>query len=321
MSDIIKQKKLATQEDCSKGGKTRAKNLSPERRRQIAIDASHSRKPLKNLPKATHFGKINIADNEIICAVLENRESVITETSLFKLFGINRGGRKKVGEANMPRFLSSNNLQKYLSDDLRGGAESFRIMLPKGGMAYAFKAETVPKILKVYLDARREGSLRASQEPLAMTAEIILTALSQTGIISLIHEVTGYQEFRDKNELQNLFSKFIAVELQPWVKRFPDEFFIHLKRMYGLQGMKKNPRFFGHLVNRYVYGEISGEVLEELKRKNPLEEGTRKARHHQFLTDDVGCPALHKQLVKVTTLMSVSDSKEEFEKLLEKSRN
>ena len=82
----------------------------------------------------------------------------------------------------------------------------------------------------------------------------------------------------------------------------------------------KNPLFFGHLINRWVYDELSPEIRPELKRLNPPIDGKRKHCHHQFLTPDIGCPALDKQIMKVTTLLSVSDSKEDFEGLLEKSR-
>lgn len=315
-------KRLSTQEDCSNGGKARALALSSERRKEIATKASHARNCLKNTPKATHFGKLNFGPIEISCAVLEDGRSVITEGSIFKLFGRSVGGRKKVGGGQLPRFLSANNLQEYIPESLRGVSLSFDISMPHGGKAYAYEAEKVPQILKVYLDARRAGILTPSQIPFVMTAEIILLALAQTGIVSLIHEATGYQNQRENNELQKLFSKFIAKELQPWVKRFPDAFFSHLKRMYGLDEMKKAPRFVGHLINRWIYHELSPEIHEELKRLNPVQEsGQRKYPHHRLLTQDVGCPALDKQILKVTTLMSVADSREDLEKLLERSKS
>ena len=49
-------------------------------------------------------------------------------------------------------------------------------------------------------------------------------------------------------------------------------------------------------------------ILDELERRNPKDEkGYRKARHHQFLTDDVGHPALAQHLYGVIGLMRVAD--------------
>lgn len=311
-----------TQEQCSSGGKARAAKLSPERRKEIAVKAALSRKCNENIPKATHYGKLNIAGVEIACAVLENGKAVVTETSIFKLFGMQRGGRKKIGGAQMPRFLSQKCLQEYIGDELEGGPESFSIILPQnGGKSYAYEAEKIPDILKVYLDARRDGKLPDSMLHVAATAEIIIQALAKTGISALIFEATGYEKQKEKDELQKLFTKFIAQELQPWVKRFPDQFFDHLKRMYGLEGMKKNPKFFGCLINKFIYKELSPEIHEELNRLNPVTDGGyRRSRHHQLLTNDVGCPALDKQIQKVTTLLTVSDDMDMFEKLFEKNR-
>jgi P63C domain len=322
MSNDIINKQFTTPEQCSNGGKNRASKLSAERRKEIATKASHSRKSYDGIPKATHYGTLNIGDHEIACAVLEDGRSIITESSLFRLLGMKKGGRTKLQNGDqIPRFLSSKNLQTYIPNTLRGGAESFDVLLPKGGIAYAWEASKIPEILKVYLEARRDGILTIPQMAIAATAEIINIALAKTGLISLIHECTGYQKQREASTLQQLFSAFIAKELQPYVKRFPSEFFSNLKRIYGFDSMKKNPQFFGCLINKWVYKELSSEIHEELKRINPVTEaGHRKHRHHQLLTQDIGCPALEKQITKVITLMSVSDTKEDFEKLLERSK-
>ncbi len=319
-SDII-NKQFSTPEQCSNGGKNRAAKLSPERRKEIATKASHSRACLKDIPKATHSGPLQIGDKMIMCAVLEDGRRVITENGMFSALDMNRGGRKKGRVAKIPRFLANENLKPFIPKDLEDGTLSFEFVQLKSGKAYGYEATIISDICKIYLDARRAGVLSASQQKIAYQCEVILQALSKVGIIALIDSCTGYEKQRENQELRKLFEKFIAKELQPWVKRFPIEFFSHLKRMYGLEEMKKNPPFFGHLINRYIYKELSPEIHEELKRLNPItEKGHRKHAHHQLLTLDVGCPALNKQIQKVVTLMSVSDDREDLEKLLEKSR-
>jgi hypothetical protein len=52
-----------------------------------------------------------------------------------------------------------------------------------------------------------------------------------------------------------------------------------------------------------------------LERRNPIEQGRRKGKHHQWLTDDVGHPALAQHLYAVITLMRVSNSWDQFKQL------
>lgn len=307
------------------GNKARNEKLSPERRKEIATLASHSRKCMVGTPKATHTGELQIGDIKISCAVLDNGKRVVTLKAFNSALG--RTGKtgsiiSSEGAVMLPNFVSSGIIQSYLTDEVKILAIPL-VFIPKQGgrVAYGFEASLLPKVCALYLNARSDGVLPANQKHIAERCEILVTALAQVGITALIDESTGWQKQRENDELQKLFSKFIAQELQPWVKRFPAEFFNHLKRFYGLEEMKKTPLFFGTLINKWIYKELSPEIHEELKRLNPvMESGHRQHRHHQLLTQEIGCPALTKQIQKVTTLLSVSDSKEDFEKLLEKSR-
>ncbi len=308
---------IITTQQRSKGGKTAAKNMTKEALYERALKASHSRKCYQNIPKATHFGEMTIGNTLISCAVLEDGRRVITETSMFEILGRTRGGRDK--RADLPRFLDANNLKPFIPNEILSGPAIIEFV-GKKGKNYGYEAILIPEICKVYLDARRCNVLIPSQLPTAEKAEIILHSIAKVGIIALIDESTGFQKDREKNELQKLFNAFLAKELQPWTRRFPNSFFDNIKRMYGLEHLKGNPLFAGHLINRYIYDAISPEVLEELKKRNPLnDKGNRNHKHHQFLSENIGHPALEKQIMKVNTLMSVSDSKDEFEKLFEKS--
>jgi len=59
------------------------------------------------------------------------------------------------------------------------------------------------------------------------------------------------------------------------------------------------------------------QILEELERKNPVESGRRKAKHHQWLTEDVGHSALAQHLHAVITLMRVSKTWGQFKHMLD----
>ena len=61
-------------------------------------------------------------------------------------------------------------------------------------------------------------------------------------------------------------------------------------------------------------------VIDELRARNPRDPVTkrRKHAHHELLTSDVGHPHLDRQIISVTTLLSVSDDWSEFSRLFSK---
>lgn len=322
---------VSYQEITSKGGKARAQKLSPERRKEIAILASNSRKCIEKTPKATHIGELSIGNIKISCAVLEDGTALISQKSIYETLGKAKSGtsqgkkpkaivalEQEIG-GQMPSFLAVSNLIPFMSNELKSGGVQVEYIHPKIGKSRGFKCQIIPEICTAYSKALRAGVLTKDQIPLAERCQIINEGLALVGITGMIYECTGYEKIKENNELQLLFEKFIAKELLPWTKKFPNAFFENIKRMYGLEHLKGNPKFCGHLINRFIYNEISPDVLEELKRINPVQEsGIRKHCHHQLLTDDVGHPALEKQIIKINTIMSASDNKEDFEKLFNK---
>ena len=92
-----------------------------------------------------------------------------------------------------------------------------------------------------------------------------------------------------------------------WAKRFPDEFYQEIFRLRGWQwqGMRVNrPQVVGHYTNDIVWDRLAPRVREELEQLNPkTEKGTRRVKHHQWLTYDIGHPALQKHLTGVIALM------------------
>ena len=145
------------------------------------------------------------------------------------------------------------------------------------------------------------------------TADMVIRAFAKVGIIALIDEATGYQAERvrkDELELQRILAAYISPELMPWAKKFPDEFYEQLFRLRGWQYKPisvRKPRIVGKITSQIVYEKLPPGVLEEMREKNPAdEEGRRKRKHHQFLTEDIGHPHLKDHLLQVIMLMRVS---------------
>ena len=82
-----------------------------------------------------------------------------------------------------------------------------------------FEASLFVDLCKPYVDASREGKLPTqAQENTANRMYAIMTAFAKTGLIAVIDEVTGYQDDRDRSELQKILSQYISEELLPWTQ-------------------------------------------------------------------------------------------------------
>ena len=284
----------------------------------------------KNPLKATHDGTINIGDLEIECAVLEDETRVISERAFSRALGSKRGGshwvrkRKLPDGAKLPIFLSASKLKPYIPQDLAVAlSEPIIYVGTKGGRANGVEAKWIPKILDVWLNARDAGVLLKSQEHFAIKAEILMRGLAHVGIIALVDEATGFQDVRAREALEQILKQFIAKELFKWVKTFPDDFYRELFRLRNWQYSPlsvKRPALVGKLTNDLVYQRLAPGVLDELKHKNPITtKGTRRHRHHQWLTRDLGHPRLREHLASVITLMKASARWDDFKRMISRA--
>ena len=281
------------------------------------------------IPKATHSGSLKIGNINIPCAVLEDGTRILTEhgltTAMKSRSGASKRHKRKAqeeGRAPLPVFMASDNLKPFISNELYDGlTEPVKYHLGKK-MAYGFKAELLPQICDVWLQARDAEVLNKQQINKVNQADILMRGLAQIGIIALVDEATGYQYERDRNELNKILEAYIAKELLPWAKRFPDEFY---KQLYRLKkwpyptGGRRTP-LVGKLTNQLIYEKLPDGVLHELKQKNPVTaKGYRKHKHHQFLTEDIGNPHLERHIASVTTLMRASSNWRIFKSLFERA--
>jgi hypothetical protein len=110
----------------SKGGKARAKKLSPEERRRIASEAARARwseTDGHDIQVAEFVGPVQIGDLEFRAAVLNNGTRVISGTQFMKTMGIYRSGalstRREGIEVpfRVPLFLAHKNLLPFVLED------------------------------------------------------------------------------------------------------------------------------------------------------------------------------------------------------------
>ncbi len=284
------------------------------------------------LPKADFNGELNIADFSITCAVLDNGQRVISERSFASALGVKGGGaywqQKKTAKDTsviLPEYVSATYLKPYFTPEIEEKLTSpIRYISKFGSEANGFPAEVIPDICHIWLEARKHKALKTdTQKHIAEKAYLLLRGFAHVGIIALVDEATGYQNFRTRQALQEILSKFISKELQPWVKTFPDDYYEEYFRLRNWKYTVSNvnrPGIVGKDTNDIIYARLAPVVLEELKKKTPRDEkGKLKHHYHRLLTDDVGHPKLREHISNVITLMRASSSWKGFIKLLNKA--
>ena len=221
----------------------------------------------------------------------------------------------------MPVFLSVPNLGPFVQPSLRIALSEPIIFRGRGGQRRGVDATLLPEICEAWLNARDSGVLQPHQYRIAERADTLMRASANVGFTALVDEATGYQEVRDRQELQRILEAYIPKELLPWTKRFPDGFFHQLFRLRGWQHSPvaiKRPMNVWRVVSELIYEKLPDGVMEELSIRSPIASGDGCGRHHP-LADEVGHPHLDKHIAGVTALMRASNTWRSFKRLFDRA--
>lgn len=265
---------------------------------------------------------LKIAGVEIPCYVLEDGTRIIAQRGIYKAINMSSGRRKGPNSDRLLALVQRIDGQGAPFKNLASRLAQPILFRPPGGgrlVGHGYEATILADLCDAVLGARKLGLLHPSQEHIAERCELLVRGFARVGIIALVDEATGYQQIRDRNELHRILDAYIAKELLPWTKRFPDDFYRELFRLKGWKfspPSPKRPGYVGKLTNELVYERMPPGVLQELRARNPvISPGRRRYKHHQFLTEDVGHPHLERHLVAVITLMRASKTWSQFMRL------
>lgn len=278
--------------------------------------------------KATHEGVLTIGDSILHCAVLEDETSVLTQGDFLGAIGrVRRHGGTTGVLTDLPPFLSAKNLEPFIGEDLRCSTAPIVFKAKKGGgrrgIAYGYKAELLPQVCNVFLQAKDAGVLKPSQLHIALHCEILVRALATVGIIALVHEATGYQYDRDRDRLEQLLAIYLSEERLKWAKTFPDIFYRLIYKLKGWSypsGTQKS-RIIGNITNQLIYDKLPPGVLPKLRELNPKDPktGRRRAKFFQHLSADVGQPDLRDHLLQVIALLRAASNWRVFDRLFKRA--
>jgi len=226
----------------------------------------------------------------------------------------------------LKHFLNHKEIIPFINNELAMALENpIRFTCPGHGGKPALGYETtiLTDICDAVLEARNNGAISGENLKVAKFCEILTRGFAKIGIIALVDEATGFQKIRDRDELNRILEAYIAKELLPWTKRFPDSFYKELFRLRGWQYSPlsvKRPKYVGKLTNQLIYEKLPDGVLDQLKKNPPkTPKGYRKHRFFQVLTNDIDNPHLEKQITSVITLMKAASNWKNFERLFQRA--
>lgn len=270
-------------------------------------------------PTVRNKGPLRIGAAKIMAFVLKDERRMLSGRSVTSALGLTGRG------AGMARFLNAASLQPYISDKLRDALEDPVLFVVSPGLplAMGYEAWVLPEICHTIIDAHDQNALHPSLAKTVDRARLLIRGFSTVGIIALIDEATGFQAERDREALQDLLAMYINPRLLPWAQTFGPDFY---KEIFRLRGWKwesinnKRPRLVGKLTKQIIYDRISPELRKKLEEVNPVvKDGRRKNKHHQWLTEDYGQPALRMHREAVQALMRASRTWPGFLALLDRA--
>jgi hypothetical protein len=267
---------------------------------------------------------LKIGNLEIPCYVLEDGKRVLVQNGMLTALDMAQGTAGR-GEGNrLVKFMNTKAMLGFASDELRANIlNPIRFKTPTGQETIGYEATILADICDAVLEARKAEKLNYQQVHIAEQCEILMRGFARVGIIALVDEATGYQDYRDRQALERILERFLQDELAKWAKRFPDTFYKELFRLrqwdYKPESVKR-PKLVGQLTNDLIYSRLAPGVLEELKRRTPRDDhGRAKVHYHRWLTDDLGVPRLQEHLSAVIALMKASQDWRTFMRMMNRA--
>ncbi len=266
-------------------------------------------------PRVLCQGELHIGTVVLPCFVLDDERRVLSQRGLAIALGMKPGGHPNQ-RPRMMRFTEGKAIAPFVSDELRAAVnEPIEFLKEDSSRALGYEATILADLCNAVFLARKAGVLQPQQLHIADRCETLMMGFARVGLIALVDEATGFQYARERRALAEILKRFIAENLSEWVKTFPDDYYKEMFRLRGIavgEVLTQRPRFFGGLTNEIVYKRLAPAVLEELQRKNPRTGKSRRTKHHQWLTRDVGHPKLTAHLSVVVALMKLSNDWDSF---------
>lgn len=271
--------------------------------------------------KVRNRGVLDLEGINIPCYVLEDGTRVLSGRGMQEALKMVDDSKDTSGH-RIIRYLHQKSLKPFIYNNKPPGHFAPIVCYDGDSKINGYEATVLVDICDAFLEARKYIKLSSRQAIIADRCEILVRSFARIGIIALVDEATGYQNEREHFELQKILSAYISEEILKWQLTFTDDFYREIYRLWGLpfipKYIRQKPSFIGKLTRKYIYEELPKGVVEKIKEKaGKTDKGNWKYKWHQTLTPEIGREHLKRQIIEVTTLMSVSQSKAQFDALFQ----
>lgn len=272
--------------------------------------------------KIAHEGFLQISDPPIACYVLEDGTRVLSargiQNALKMVDASSVDDAAKLSGTELSRFMGGKWFKSLIVSEDK--LEHFvPIVCYKGKQRInGYEATVLADMCDAILEARRSlPSISPRQAAIAAQCEILMAGFARVGITALVDEATGYQNIRERDELQKILRAYVAPEVLSWQKTFHDDFYKLIFQLkgwsYTSKGIKARPGVVGKYTNSFIYDSMPPGVMIKIREQTPKGgTGEYKYRFHQSLTPEIGREHLKSQILAVTTLMRAARSWEDF---------
>lgn len=231
----------------------------------------------------------------------------------YKVFG---------GGARLAHFLENNGIISLNDSEIGVVLKNPIPFTVKGAIYLGYPAVVLQQIVRAIAKAHLRGKLPPQFEEIGANAERLDDALAKVGITALVDEITGFQSVRSRETLQRILDKYLLKDYAKWAKQFDDDFYIEMFRLKSwpldLKTMKR-PGVVGKYTNDIVYQRIAPGLFEQLQLRNPKVNGRRKVKNFQYMSDDIGLPALQRHIEILVALMRAVPNWNAFMRLVNRS--
>jgi hypothetical protein len=171
--------------------------------------------------KSAYEGKVTIGDAVLECHVLEDEQRIFSRRDF--LHALNLRFDPKEERKMVQLFLDRINFVSIIGDQTLYKALNDPIKFKKGNfVAYGYPAELLAEVCNAMLALAENRMLPVDFEikETAKQSRKLLKALANVGVVALIDEATGYQDYRAKNALQTILDQFLKKSTPPGPKGF-----------------------------------------------------------------------------------------------------
>ena len=251
---------------------------------------------------------------KIPCYVLEDGTAVLSGRGMQNILGFSRQG----GGDRLVNMIRSDKFIKYASSELLDALNNpIKFLRVDSGGAQpetnGREATVLIDICYVLIDAKNDKTTKLDPKELAyaMQAESVVRAFSKTGIVATIYKLTGYLDNQVSTFLNEILNKHLLDEAKKYAITYPLELYKQWYRLnnweWKVENKQKRPGVIGTWTNDLIYSRMAPNLLKELEIRNPKNnKGSRKYKHFQFLTDEVGEPRLREYFGGLIALAKAS---------------